>query len=119
MQEFVSHDGEFHIDEIDQGVWRWLTERMSYVQGDLNDPATYARLSEHLAGLDKTAGTAGNYLFLSRRRRPLLRAGGCRTWRRRPRDERDGQWRRVVIEKPFGHDLRSAKALNAEILQNA
>ena len=31
--------------------------------------------------------------------------------------EKDGQWRRVVIEKPFGHDLRSAKALNAEILK--
>jgi len=32
--------------------------------------------------------------------------------------ERDGQWRRVVIEKPFGHDLNSAKALNAEILKH-
>jgi hypothetical protein len=31
--------------------------------------------------------------------------------------EKDGQWRRVVIEKPFGHDLPSAKALNAEILK--
>ena len=36
---------------------------MSYLQGDLNDPETYRRLGEHLAELDKTAGTAGNYLF--------------------------------------------------------
>ena len=36
---------------------------MSYLQGDLNDPGTYRRLGEHLAGLDKTAGTAGNHLF--------------------------------------------------------
>ena len=36
---------------------------MSYVQGDLNDPATYKRLDDHLAELDKTAGTAGNCLF--------------------------------------------------------
>ena len=84
MKEFVSQgDGEFHVDEIDQAVWRWLTDRMSYVQGDLNDPGTYARLSEHLAGLDKTARHRGQLPFLSRRRRPLLRAGGRRPWRRR------------------------------------
>ena len=41
-------------------TWQWLTDRMSYLQGDLNDPETYRRLGEHLAGLDKTAGTAGN-----------------------------------------------------------
>ena len=48
---------------IDQAAWQWLTERMSYLPGDLNDPETYRRLGEHLAGLDKTAGTAGNHLF--------------------------------------------------------
>ena len=36
---------------------------MSYLQGDLNDPATFNRIREHLAELDKTAGTAGNHLF--------------------------------------------------------
>jgi glucose-6-phosphate 1-dehydrogenase len=116
MTEFVGHDGEFQVDHIDQGTWRWLTDRMSYLQGDLNDPGTYRRLGEHLAGLDKTAGTAGNHLFylaVADRFFALAVAGlgaaGLVT-------ERDGQWRRVVIEKPFGHDLPSAKALNAEIL---
>ena len=63
MQQFVAHDGEFRVDHIDQTAWGWLTDRMSYLQGDLNDPGTYRRLGEHLAGLDKTAGTAGNHLF--------------------------------------------------------
>jgi len=63
MKEFVAQDGEFHVDNIDQTAWRWLTERMSYLQGDLNDPTTYRRLREHLANVDKTAGTAGNHLF--------------------------------------------------------
>ena len=36
---------------------------MTYLQGDLTDPRTYRRLGEHLAGLDKTEGTAGNHLF--------------------------------------------------------
>ena len=63
MREFVAHDGEFQADHLDETAWRWLTERMSYLQGDLNDPGTYRRLGEHLAGLDRTAGTAGNHLF--------------------------------------------------------
>ncbi len=117
MKEFALHDGEFHIDEIDQAVWRWLAERMSYVQGDLNDPGTYARLRDHLAGLDKTAGTAGNYLFYlavsDRFFAPAVAGLGAAGLAA----EKDGQWRRVVIEKPFGHDLPSAKALNAEILK--
>ena len=44
-------------------AWNWLTERMSYCRAICNDPATYERLGEHLAELDKTAGTGGNYLF--------------------------------------------------------
>jgi glucose-6-phosphate 1-dehydrogenase len=109
--------GEFEADHIDQTAWRWLADRLSYVRGDLNDPATFRRLGDHLADLDKTAGTAGNYLFYlaiaDRFFSPAiagLGAAGLAT-------EKDGRWRRVVVEKPFGHDLASAKALNAEILK--
>ena len=118
MSEFVAQGGgEFEADHIDQTAWRWLTDRMSYLQGDLTDPGTYRRLGEHLAQLDKTAGTAGNHLFyLAVADRFFgtavegLAAAGLVT-------EKDSQWRRVVIEKPFGHDLASAKALNAQILK--
>ena len=118
MNQFVAEGGgEFQADHIEQTTWRWLTDRMSYLQGDLNDPGTYHRLGEHLAGLDKTAGTAGNHLFylaIADRFFSVVVAGlgaaGLTT-------EKDGKWRRVVIEKPFGHDLASAKALNAEILK--
>jgi glucose-6-phosphate 1-dehydrogenase len=117
MEGFVVRGGEFHVNELDHTVWRWLTDCMSYVQGDINDPGTYTRLRDHLAGLDKTAGTAGNYLFYlavgDRFFAPAvaeLGASGLVA-------ESEGQWRRVVIEKPFGHDLTSAKALNAEILK--
>ena len=119
MQGFVGQDGEFQIDRIDTTAWQWLTDRMSYVQGDLGDPETYRQLSEHLAGFDNTAGTRGNYLFyLAIPDRFFsgavagLGATGLMT-------ENDGKWRRVVIEKPFGHDLASAKALNREILKHA
>lgn len=118
MSEFVSRgDSEFQADHIDQTRWRWLADRMTYLQGDLNNPETFRRLGEHLADLDKTAGTAGNHLFylaVADRFFSVVVAGlgaaGLVT-------EKNGQWRRVVIEKPFGHDLASAKMLNAEILK--
>jgi glucose-6-phosphate 1-dehydrogenase len=115
MDEFVTKGGgEFEADHIDQTAWQWLTSRMSYVQGDLNDPAMYRRLGENLA---QHHGTGGNYLFYLAVADHFfsvvvagLGAAGLTT-------EQDGQWRRVVIEKPFGHDLASAKALNAQILK--
>ena len=118
MESFVARGGgEFEADHIDPAAWRWLSERMSYVQGDLTDPRSYRRLAEHLAELDKTAGTSGNRLFylaiadrfFATAVKGLGEAGLV--------TEENGQWRRVVIEKPFGHDLASAKALNAEILK--
>jgi glucose-6-phosphate 1-dehydrogenase len=117
MESFVAQGGEFHVDAIDQKSWQWLSDRMSYLQGDLNDRGAYLKLRDHLAGLDKTAKTGGNYLFYlavaDRFFGPAvdaLGAAGLTT-------ENEQQWRRVVIEKPFGHDLASAKALNAEILK--
>src|SRR5215813_5862218 len=118
MQEFVGADGEFAVDHVDQTVWQWLAERMSYLQGDLNDPKAYSRLDAHLAELDKVAGTAGNrlfYLAIADRFFSVavdgLGAAGLVT-------ERDGQWRHLIIEKPFGHDLASAEALNRDILKH-
>jgi glucose-6-phosphate 1-dehydrogenase len=118
MQSFVGGQGEFAVDQIDEAAWQWLTDRMSYLQGDLNDPQAYPRLDAHLVGLDKSAKTAGNrlfYLAIADRFFSVAVAGlgmaGLLT-------EKEGQWRHVVIEKPFGHDLSSAKALNAEILKH-
>src|SRR5438552_17265006 len=60
MQGFVGSDAEFAVDHIDQNAWQRLTDRMSYVQGDLTNAETYRRLDADLVGLDKSAGTAGN-----------------------------------------------------------
>jgi glucose-6-phosphate 1-dehydrogenase len=116
MKDFVGGAGEFHADHIDEAAWGWLTERMSYLQGDLTDSATYSRLGKHLEELEKTLGTTGNALFyLAVADRffsvvvAALGAAGLVT-------EQDDRWRRVVIEKPFGHDVASAKQLNAKIL---
>lgn len=117
MKEFVAHGGEFQADHIDQTAWRWLTDRMSYVQGDFTDPEAYRRLGQHLAELDKTQGTSGNYLFYLATSDRFFGTAVEELGAAGLVKERNDQWRRVVIEKPFGHDLPSAKALNAEILR--
>jgi glucose-6-phosphate 1-dehydrogenase len=119
MNEFVTKGGgEFEADHIDQDAWKELSSRMSYLQGDLTDPDAYARIGKHLAELDQGKGTAGNYLFyLAVADRffgtvvERLGAAGL------VREEEGKGWRRVVIEKPFGHDLGSARALNAQVLK--
>ena len=118
MNEFVTTGGgEFQADSIDQASWKWLTGRMTYMQGDFTQAETFNRLRDQLAGFDKAKGTGGNVLFyLAVADRffgtvvTALGNAGLVT-------EEGDQWRRVVIEKPFGHDLASAKALNAEILK--
>jgi glucose-6-phosphate 1-dehydrogenase len=117
MKESADNGGEFQEAHLDETAWCWLANRMSYLQGDLNDEETYRRLREHLMGLDKTAGTAGNYLFYLAVADHLFGITISKLGAAGLVAENDGQWRRVVIEKPFGHDLPSAKSLNAEILR--
>jgi glucose-6-phosphate 1-dehydrogenase len=104
-------------DGFRQEIWDWLNERFYLVAGDLNDREAYARLEQALAKVDEERATGGNYLyylatppsFFSEIPRRLSEAGLAR--------EQDGRWRRVVIEKPFGRDLDSARSLNRELLE--
>ena len=115
-KEFASlGDDESEADRIDEAAWSWLAERMSYLQGDLADSGTFRRLGAHLEDLDASANTRGNHLFylaVADRFFSVVVAGlgaaGLTS-------ERNDNSRRVVIEKPFGHDLTSAQALDADI----
>ena len=118
MNDFVTKGGgEFEADHIDQTTWRWLTGRMSYLQGDLNDPGAYLDAWRASGRARQDGGTAGNYLFYLAVADRFFGAVRSRTLAPPVCSRRGRQWRRVVIEKPFGHDLPSAKALNAEILK--
>jgi glucose-6-phosphate 1-dehydrogenase len=118
-QAVTSGAGEFQADHIDEAAWRWLTQRMTYLQGDFTDPQMYRRLGAHLAEVDRKAGPdrPANHLFYlavaDRFFGTIVAALGAADMV----SEQEDRWRRVVIEKPFGHDLPSAKALNAEILK--
>jgi glucose-6-phosphate 1-dehydrogenase len=107
---------EFVTGEVAADDWQWLAERMHYIRGEFDDPAFYKTLTRFLAETGKTHRTGGNCLFYL-----ATPAKVFATIVRRLGDvglvrEAEGQWRRVIIEKPFGSDLRSAQALNREIL---
>ena len=95
---------------FDDDQWRRFAERLFYVPGDLNDSAMYAAMRQRLAELDKSHQTAGNVLYYLSTQpsyyEPVVTSlGGAGL-------ARGAGWRRIVIEKPFGHDLASAKDLN-------
>ena len=106
---------EFATTKVSDDIWKWFDQRLSYMSGDFKNPATYQRLKSELEKVDKAHGTPGNYLFYTAVApvffgeivKQLADAGLTK--------ETGGHWRRVIIEKPFGHDLKSANDLNREI----
>ncbi|MBV8201571.1 MAG: glucose-6-phosphate dehydrogenase (NADP(+)), partial [Acidobacteria bacterium] len=105
----------FETGTLDQQRVDWLKGRLSYTSGDFDQPATFERLRETLAALDERWGTGGSYLFYlavpPSQFAAIIRCLGDA----RLTCEEPGKWRRVVIEKPFGHDLESARRLNHDI----
>ena len=94
-------------------VWAQLSEGVRFVTGDFSDPAAFDRLAETVAKLDAERGTGGNrafYLSVPPSQFPVvvsqLERSGLHGGPGAP------GWHRVVIEKPFGHDLASARELN-------
>ena len=94
----------------------WLSEHLHYLQGDFADPSTYARLADRLLLLDHTQRTGGNYLFYLATPPQAFATIPPRLGDAGLLNEADGRWRRLIIEKPFGTDLRSAQELNRILL---
>ncbi|KAG9601777.1 hypothetical protein KCV01_g7449, partial [Aureobasidium melanogenum] len=116
LERYVANGG----GKLDEDAWGWLSAQMTYHAGDFDDASAFQGLAARLREIDRKRGTKGNVLFYlatperffgdvieKLRDADLVDDGGP-----------DGQyWRRVIIEKPFGHDLASAHALNERILK--
>ncbi|HKP12032.1 MAG TPA: glucose-6-phosphate dehydrogenase, partial [Blastocatellia bacterium] len=101
---------------VDETVWQSFAQGLYYVAGDINDPKAYGQLKERLEQIDAERGTAGNRVFYLSTAPSLyseaieqLGAAGLA----KPKD--DDAWVRIIVEKPFGHDLESAKQLNKDV----
>ena len=96
--------------------WAAFAERITYVRSNFDDEPGYRRLGAHLDKLDKERGIGGNRLFYlatppDNFSEIILHLG--KVGLNKP--GKDGQWARIIIEKPFGVDLESARALNVEL----
>ena len=111
MQEFT-HDptAEFYTPQIDEATWGQITQRLHYYKADFTDPAQLEGLKEHVQG----TGNAVFYLAVASRFFGTVVENVGKTGLLK---QEDGKFRRVVIEKPFGTDLASSMALNAQILK--
>lgn len=97
---------------FDENVWKQLADGIRFVQGGFDSDEAFVTLKETLEDLDAERGTRGNHAFylsvppksFEEVCQQLSRNGLAKT--------SEGKWRRVVIEKPFGHDLQSARELN-------
>ena len=94
-------------------VWRRLNENLQFVPGSFDDDQAFDALAETLDNLRNTHGIKGNaafYLSIPPAMFPVVLKQMDRTGM--ASNARSGGWRRVVVEKPFGHDLESARELN-------
>jgi glucose-6-phosphate 1-dehydrogenase len=108
--------GEFRADGIDKDTWDWLARRMTFLTGDFTQPEIYTRLKA-LLEQQGAKGRNGNVLFYLAVADRFFGAIIEHLGRAQLTSQANGGWRRVIIEKPFGHDLTSARALNAQILR--
>ena len=100
--------------EFLESTWARLSGAMKFLPGAFDDDAAFDKLADMLRELDGTHGTQGNaafYLSIPPAFFPVVLKQMQRT--RMADDAVRGGWRRVVVEKPFGHDLASAKELNS------
>jgi glucose-6-phosphate 1-dehydrogenase len=119
FRERVSEDIRQHLgDAYQQDVWDRLAQRIHYMQGNILEQETYTQLRDLLGGLDGDRGTDGNYLFYLAVPPSLFGGITANLGQSGLAAEGKENWRRVVIEKPFGKDLESARALNRELHEN-
>ena len=95
-------------------LWPSFAHRIAYLSGSYDDPQTYRTLGERLDRLDSEHGTGGNALFYLATP-PSLYPVIVNQLGHAGLNRSQGGWRRIIVEKPFGHDLQSARALNDTI----
>jgi glucose-6-phosphate 1-dehydrogenase len=102
---------------VDSDLWEWFSKRFYYFAGDFGDDKLYPQLKDFLNKLDQEHSAHQNFFYYLATAPSFfgpivqkLSAAGLM-------EQTNGHWRRVVIEKPFGHDLESAKALNQQLLK--
>ncbi|WP_127480948.1 glucose-6-phosphate dehydrogenase [Nocardioides pantholopis] len=110
----IVHDSvkEHARTEFREEVWQQLLEGIRFVPGNFDDPAAFDTLRRTIEELDETRGTDGNHAFYLAIPPGFFGDVVTQLERHGLAEAKEGSWRRVVVEKPFGHDLASARELD-------
>ena len=110
----IVHDSvkQYARTEFREEVWNQLSEGLRFVQGDFDDDVAFDTLRRTIEELDQARGTGGNYAFYLAIPPSFFGAVVGQLQEHKLAQPPADAWRRVVVEKPFGHDLESARVLN-------
>jgi glucose-6-phosphate 1-dehydrogenase len=108
---------EYAGGNVDMSSWQAFAKRFYYLSGDFNSPDLYKKLGDSLAQAEKEQRTEGNYLFYLATAPNFFTTVVKQLGEAGLTKQEGGKWRRVVIEKPFGHDLPSAVELNHKLME--
>lgn len=106
---------EFGTQEVDDDLWREFEERIRYCRGSFDEAETYEQLKVILAETDEHHHTGGNALFYLSVQPESFSTIAEKLHETELTSEDHQTWRRIVIEKPFGRDLTSARTLNTSL----
>ena len=104
-------------EEVDESLWQQVARCMTFLSGDFEQPDTYQRLKDLLAELDEKQSLDGNVLFYMAVADRFFGTIAGKLGEAGLVDSNAKGFRRLIVEKPFGHDLASARALNACLLK--
>ncbi len=114
----VSEDiKQFATDKVDPDIWEWFVRRIYYLSGDMDDKNLYLQLKDLLDKVDHDHSTHGNHLYYLATAADFFGPAVEQLAEVGLMQEDNQHWRRVIIEKPFGHDLESARSLNQQLLR--
>ena len=112
LEQSVKSSREGAEAKIEDLYWNPIAKSVSFVSGDFEDDGLYQKLAAHLAERDKKENLGGNILFYLAVADRFFGTIAGKLGKAGLVDSKPGRFRRVIVEKPFGHDLQSAKALN-------
>jgi glucose-6-phosphate 1-dehydrogenase len=110
---------QFSTRKVDDAIAKKVLECVTCVEADPSEPDSFERLRDQLHKLETARQTVGNRLFYLATPPAAFAPIARELGRTGLLAEENGAWRRLVVEKPFGTDLASARALNAELLKIA
>jgi glucose-6-phosphate 1-dehydrogenase len=120
FREKVSADVKHYAGgDVDQDIVEWFAKRLYYVSGEFDDKNVYVQLKDFLQKVDQDHTTHSNFFFYLATAPSFFGPIVEHLADVGLMEENNQHWRRVIIEKPFGHDLDSARTLNVQLLKVA